>query len=106
MNIPTIEEKYRHMRENAEAFVESMRVSIAAAEKRGEEELASRLSVWALNPWEAAIRDDDSGDLWPTCEVCGESIKDEAQRIADSEEGCSFHRACLDFDHQSSGVTT
>ncbi|TAL43862.1 MAG: hypothetical protein EPN91_05760 [Salinibacterium sp.] len=91
--MPTIEEKYQHMRDNAEAFVESMRASVAAAEQRGDEELASRLRVWALNPWEAALRDDDSGDLWPLCEVCGEPIKDDALRVAD-EEGCNFHHAC------------
>lgn len=91
---PTIEEKYQHMRTNAEAFVESMRVMVGVAERDGNEDLASKLKVWALSPWEAAIRDDDAGDLWPTCEACGEPIKNEADRISGEEH--DFHRSCVD----------
>ena len=93
--MPTIEEKYQHMRDNAEAFVESMKVMVAAAKRDGDEDLATKLQVWALNPWIAAICDDDSGDLWPVCEVCDQPIKDEAERIG-SEDGCDFHRTCVD----------
>jgi len=91
----TIQEKYDHMRSNAEAFVESMRLMVDMAERQGDEDLASKIRVWALNPWEAAIRDDDSGDLWPTCEVCGAPIKGDADRIS-SEDGCDFHQSCCD----------
>jgi len=91
---PTTEERYRAMRDNAEAFVQSMAVMVAAAERDGDEDLASKLRVWALMPWEAAIRDDDSGDLWWTCEVCGEPIKDEANLVM--SEDCQFHRKCVE----------
>lgn len=91
---PTIEEKYQHMRDNAEAFVESMRAMIGLAARKGDLELESQLRVWCLNPWEAALRDDDAGDLWPTCEACGEPIKTEADRVSSDE--CSFHRSCVD----------
>jgi hypothetical protein len=90
----TVQEKYDHMRANAEAFVESMRVMVAKAERDGDEDLARKLRVWSLNPWEAALRDDDSGDLWFTCEVCGQPIKDEAEQIS-SEDGCWFHQSCV-----------
>lgn len=92
---PTIEEKYRHMRANAEAFVESMRVMVAKFERDGNEDMACNLRVWCLTPWEAAIRDDDSGDLWTTCEVCEKPIKDDADRLS-SDEGCDFHRSCVE----------
>lgn len=93
--MPTIEEKYQHMRDNAEAFVESIGTMVAKAERDGDEDLACKLKVWALNPWQAAIRDDDSGDLWPICEVCQQPIKADAEHIS-SEDGCDFHRTCVE----------
>ena len=92
---PTTEEKYRHMRDNAEAFVESMRVMVAKFERDGNEDMACNLRVWCLTPWEAAIRDDDDGDLWPICEACGEPIKDQAELVG-SDDGCDLHRSCVD----------
>jgi hypothetical protein len=92
-NMPTIEEKYQHMRANAEAFVKSMRALVASAAARGDEDLESNLKVWCLMPWEAAIRDDDSGDLWSLCEACGEPIKNYADKI--SSEECDFHSDCI-----------
>lgn len=91
---PTIEEKYQCLRQNAEAFVESMRAMVAAYERDGNEDMASKLKVWALMPWEAAIRDDDSGDLWPTCEVCGQPIKSDADHVRGDD--CEFHRSCVE----------
>lgn len=95
MTEPTTVERYRHMRLNAEAFVENMRAMVAAAEREGDEDLATKLKVWCLMPWEAAIRDDDSGDLWPLCEVCSKPIKGEADHIASDE--CDFHRSCVEL---------
>lgn len=91
---PTIEEKYTHMRANADAFVESMRVMVAKFEREGNEDMACNLRVWCLNPWEAAVRDDESGDLWPTCEVCGDPIKNDIDRFSGDE--CDFHRSCVE----------
>lgn len=51
------------------------------------------LRTWCLSPWDAALRDDASGDLWFICESCGKPIKDEANQIS-SEDGCWFHRSC------------
>lgn len=90
---PTTQERYKHFRENAEAFVESMRVMVAKLKRDGHAKQASELNVWCLMPWEATLRDDDSGELWFTCEACGKPIKDDAQRV--SGDACDFHRACL-----------
>lgn len=95
MSDPTIQERYEHFRHNAEAFVESMKTMVAACERDVNDDLASKLKVWALMPWEAALRDDDSGDLWFTCEVCGEPIKDDASTMSD--DACWFHNGCLDL---------
>lgn len=92
---PTTEERYRHLRENAEAFVEGIKAMIAAAKRNDDTALASKLEVWCLNPWMAALRDDDTGDLWFTCEVCSLPIKQDADRLG-SDDGCWFHRACVD----------
>lgn len=92
---PTIQERYQHLRDNAQAFVESMRTLVAAAERDGDDDLASRLRVSALMPWEAALRDDKSGDLWPRCEACGKPIKDE-EYLVSSDDECRFHTACVD----------
>jgi hypothetical protein len=94
MNEPTMEEKYQHLRINAEAFVNTIRGMVASVEDKGDEDLASKLRVWCLMPWEAAIREDDSGDLWLTCEVCGEPIKDDNDLIS-SEDACHFHKQCI-----------
>lgn len=91
---PTLQERYTHMRDNAEAFVQSMETMVAAAKRDGDDDLASKLEVWCLNPWKAAIRDDDTGNLWPTCEVCSLPIKNDRDHIA-SDDGCAFHRACV-----------
>jgi hypothetical protein len=91
---PTIEEKYQHMRTNAEAFANTMRAMVAVAEKDGNEDLASKLRVWCLTPWEAAIRDDDAGELWATCEVCGNPIKEDSELLSDAD-GVTFHKSCL-----------
>lgn len=93
MTEPTIEERYRHLRENAEAFITNMATMVEAAERDGDNDLASKLKVWALMPWQAAIRDDDSGDLWPVCEACGEPIKDDSDRV--SGDAMDFHRSCV-----------
>lgn len=90
-----MQERYEHMRSNAEAFVRSMKIMVDAAEADGDPDLASKLRTWALMPWEAALRDDNSGELWWNCEVCGKSIKDDAERIP-SDDGCQFHKACVD----------
>lgn len=91
---PTIQEKYQHMRDNADAFVQSMEAMIAAAKRDGNEDLASKLLVWCLLPWRGAIAADDAGDLWWTCEVCGLPIKDDNDRVH-SDDGCQFHSACV-----------
>jgi hypothetical protein len=91
----TLQEKYDHMRANAEAFVKSISAMVAKAERDGNEDLACNLRVWALTPWQAAIRDDDSGDLWPSCEVCSNHIKNDAE-VVSSEDGCYFHRSCVE----------
>lgn len=91
---PTVQERYDHFRENATLFVDRMRTMVAALEREGKEEEAAQLRVWALMPWEAALRDDDSGDLWPVCEVCSRPIKEDRDCVS-SDEGCSFHRACI-----------
>lgn len=91
---PTTQERYRHLRENAEAFVESMGLMVAAAERDGDDKLASQLKVWALMPWQAALRDDDSGDLWWTCEVCEQPIKDGTE--VSGEDCCWFHMRCTE----------
>lgn len=94
MTNPTTAERYQHMRENAEAFVESMQTMVAAAQRDGDEELATKLKVWCLMPWEAAIHADDSGDLWSSCEVCGQPIKSDADHTSDG--ACDFHRSCIE----------
>ena len=95
MSEPTLQERYDHFKDNAEAFVQSMTVLVNAAESRGDDDLASKLRVWALNPWEAALRDDASGDLWVTCEVCEKPIKDNSD-CTSSEDGCWFHLSCTE----------
>jgi hypothetical protein len=92
---PTTEERYQHMRENAEAFVQGMQAMVTAAEERGDEDMASKLRVWCLMPWQAAIEADDAGDLWPICECCEKPIKDDAERV--SGDACDFHKACLGY---------
>lgn len=94
MEAPTTEERYRHMRDNAEAFVENMESMVAKYEREGKEDMASKLKVWCLMPWQAALRDDASGDLWPICEICSKPIKSDADRLS-SEDGCDFHRHCI-----------
>lgn len=44
-------------------------------------------------PWQATIRDDDSGDIWSVCEVCGDHIKDESDRL--HSDDCEFHMSCV-----------
>lgn len=95
MQQPTLDERYRHFRENAEAFVMSMETMVAALERDGKADEATNLKVWALMPWQAAIRDDDSGDLWPICEACQKPIKDEAD-IVDGGDGVLLHSVCCD----------
>lgn len=92
-NEPTIDERLKFYRENAEAFVQSMSTMVSAAERDGDTELAIKLKVWALMPWQAALRDDAADELWPTCEACGQPIKIEAERI--SSDACDFHRDCI-----------
>lgn len=92
---PTTQERYRHFRENAEAFVQSMEAMIQACERDGNADLASKLTVWCLNPWQATLRDDDSGDLWFNCEACGKPIKDDVQMLW-TDDGCTLHKACVD----------
>lgn len=91
---PTTDERYRHMRENAEAFIQSMQAMVAAAERTGDEDMASKLRVWCLMPWEAAIRADNTGELWSLCEVCGEPIKNDADHAYSDD--CNFHRSCVE----------
>jgi hypothetical protein len=95
MNEPTLQERYDHFKDNAQAFVDSMTVLVNAAARRGDDELASKLRTWALSPWEAALRDDASGDLWFTCEVCEKPIKDSADCMG-SDDGCWFHVSCVE----------
>lgn len=89
---PTIEEKYQHLRDNAEAFVASMKTMVTALERDGKTEEATNLRVWCLMPWQAAIRDDDSGELWTLCEACGGPIKNPDDAVAG--EDFTLHRAC------------
>lgn len=91
---PSSGERYAHLKENAEAFVESMSAMVAAAERDGNDDLATKLRVWCLMPWQAALRDDASGDLWPICEVCQRPIKVDSQHIS-SDDGCDFHSTCV-----------
>lgn len=93
MSEPTVDERYQHLHSNAAAFVENMRAMVAALKRDGDEDMATKLRVWCLMPWEAALRDDTSGDLWPVCEACGKPIKNEADRI--SGDAMDFHRSCL-----------
>lgn len=93
MSMPTTQERYKHFRENAEIFVEHMRTMAIALERDGKDEEATNLRVWALHPWEAAIRDDESGDLWPICEACSKPIKDEADHTGGGD--ADFHTSCL-----------
>jgi hypothetical protein len=79
---------------DAECFVESMKAVIAALERDGKEDEACHLRVWCLMPWEASIRNDDSGDLWSTCEICGEPIKED--NAIHDDGGCTMHTACVD----------
>lgn len=91
---PTLEEKYQHMRINALAFVNTMRRMVAVAEEKGNEDLSSKLKVWCLMPWEAALRADESGELWLSCEVCGKPIKDDGEMLSD-EDANHFHKSCI-----------
>lgn len=91
---PTLRERYTHLRENAEAFVTSMQVMVDALKRDGKDDQACDLEVWALNPWKSALRDDDTGDLWLTCEVCSKPIKDDSEATY-SDDGCHFHLACV-----------
>jgi hypothetical protein len=91
---PSSGERYAHLKENAEAFVETMRTMVAACERDGNEDLATKLRVWCLMPWEAALSADASGELWPLCEVCGQPIKAEADHLS-SDDGCDLHRSCV-----------
>lgn len=91
---PTMQERYQHLRDNAEAFVKSMETMVGALQREGKTTEATNLRVWALMPWQAAIRDDDSGDLWWTCEACGEPIKDGTE-VA-SEDCCWLHGSCAE----------
>lgn len=91
---PTTQERYQHLRENAEAFVRSMELMVASLQREGKTTEASQLKVWALMPWQAAIRDDDSGDLWWTCEACELPIKDGSEVAG--EDCCWFHGSCAE----------
>ena len=91
---PTLQERYNHLRENAEAFVQSMQSMVDALNRDGKSDQACELEVWALMPWKAAIAADDTGDLWLTCEVCSKPIKDDAECMS-SDDGCHFHAACV-----------
>lgn len=88
---PTIQERYAHLRDNADAFVRSMSVMVDAAERDGDNDLAVKLKVWCLMPWEAALQDDDTGDLWFVCEACEQPIKDGSEV---SGVDCWLHRKC------------
>lgn len=91
MTEPTLQERYEHFRDNAKAFVETMETMVASIERAGDEDLSSKLRVWALMPWQAALTADETGDLWPICEVCSKPIKG---AIAHSED-CEFHPECV-----------
>ena len=90
---PTLLERYQHFRENAEIHVKNLLHSIERIEKEGNLDHAADLRVLALQPWEAVLRADNSGDLWPTCEVCGKPIKDDDDLIVG--EDVDLHRSCL-----------
>lgn len=94
MSGPTFEERYRHMRENAEAFIANAKVRAKIERERKRYSAALAIDE-SIRSWQAAIDDDDSGRLWPVCEVCGEPIKDDAEHLW-SDDGCDFHSACLD----------
>lgn len=89
---PTTEERYKCFRENAELFVQNTRTMVESLERDGKKQEASNLRVWALTPWEAMLRDDDSGDLWPVCEACGCPIKNDAEYVSGGD--VDLHRAC------------
>lgn len=91
---PTFEERYRHLRDNAEAFIENAKVR-AKIERDRKRYGAARAIDESIRSWQAAIDDDDSGHLWPTCEVCGKPIKNESE-IRSNDDGCDFHAACCD----------
>ena len=93
MSNVTTQERYQALRGDAEAFAATMRIMVAAAERDGNDDLASKLRVWALLPWEASLRTDDSGDLWPICEACGAPIKGEV--VSGGE--CDLHPACASY---------
>lgn len=90
---PTADERCKYFRDNAESFVENLRIMVAALEKEGKEKEATNLRVWALMPWEAVIRDDDNGDLWPVCEACGEHIKSDIDLVSGGD--VDLHRRCI-----------
>ena len=89
---PTVFERYTALRKNAEIFVEHMAVMIATLERDGKMDEATNLKVWAMMPWQAALRDDESGDLWPICEICGKPIKNDSDLIGGDAD---FHRQCI-----------
>lgn len=94
MPTPTVQERYAHLLGNAKAFVESMQTMVAALERDGKTTEACNLKVWALMPWQAALRDDDSGDLWWVCEACEKPIKDGTE--VGTEDCCWLHRSCAE----------
>lgn len=95
-SVPTTAERLQAFRDNALAFVAHMHILEAAA---GNEELASIIRVNCIQPWQAALRDDETGDLWPICEVCSKPIKDEGELISDPDEGLHFHKSCVPDHH-------
>lgn len=92
---PTIEERYRHLRANAEAFIENSKVR-AKIERNRKRYGAARAIDESIRSWQAAIDDDDSGSLWPVCEVCGEPIKNDTEHLS-SDDGSDFHAKCVDL---------
>lgn len=96
MTDPTFEERYRHLLDNAQAFIESAKVR-AKIERGRKRYGAARAIDESIRSWQAALDDDNSGNLWPTCEVCGEPIKDDAEHLS-SDDGCYFHAKCVDPD--------
>lgn len=90
---PTSGERYAHLKENAEAFVQNMATMIAALERDGNADLATKLKVWCLMPWQSALKADSAGDLWPVCEACLLPIKVDSDRI--SSDACDFHKKCV-----------
>lgn len=92
---PTMEERHKYWRDNAAIFVGHMKIMIAALQRDGKEQEATNLRVWALMPWEATIRDDDSGDLWPVCEVCGLPIKEPTEVVSSAEVDITAHKSCV-----------